>query len=147
MFRSDARIIKSCGNRIYRSDLSVFILAEIRFHTMENSQTAGCNGCCCFRCIRSPSCCLATDQLNRRIVDKVIKCANSIGTAAYAGKHCIRKLSFFFHQLFLDLLGDNCLEISYDGWERMWSHNRTKAVMGVADAVGPLSEACRAGIL
>ena len=37
MLRSDAGIIQSCGNGIYRSDLSVFILAEIGFHSMEDS--------------------------------------------------------------------------------------------------------------
>ena len=37
MLRPYSRIIKSCRNRINRCYLSVFILAEIRLHSMENA--------------------------------------------------------------------------------------------------------------
>ena len=37
MLRSHARIIQSCGNGVYRRYLSIFILAEIGLHAVEDT--------------------------------------------------------------------------------------------------------------
>ena len=62
MFGTNAGIVKPGGNGIYRSDLSVFILAEIGFHAMEYAQLSCCYGSGGLRSIDTAACCLTPDQ-------------------------------------------------------------------------------------
>ena len=38
VLRPDTRIVKACGNGVDRSNLSVFVLAEIGFHAVEDAK-------------------------------------------------------------------------------------------------------------
>ena len=64
---------KMCIRDRYRSNLSIFILAEIRFHSMENSQRAGSNGSCGQCRIHTLACCLTTDEFHILVLNKVIE--------------------------------------------------------------------------
>ena len=147
MLRTYTRIIKTCGDGVYRCDLSVLILAEVRFHTMEDSETTGCDGCRSLRSIHATSCCLTADETNVFVLNEIVEASDSIGAAAYAGQDNIRKSSLFFQHLFFDLLGDHCLEITYDSWERVRSHNRSQYIMGICNTVCPLTHGLGNGIL
>ena len=95
MLRSDSRVIKTCGDGIYRGDLAVLILTEIRFHAVEDSETSCRDGRRCLCCVHAASCCLAADKLNVLILDEVVECADSVGSAADTGENCVRKTSLF----------------------------------------------------
>ena len=123
MFRSDTRVIQSCGNRVNRSNLSIFILTEVGLHTMEDAQTTGSNRSRCLCGIDTSSCCLTTDKTHIFIFNKIIKCSNGIGAAAHAGQYSIRKSALFFQHLFLDLFGNHSLKISHNGRKWMRAHN------------------------
>lgn len=41
VLRADTGVIQTGGDGVNRSDLAVFVLAEIALHTVENAQTAG----------------------------------------------------------------------------------------------------------
>ena len=146
MLRSYARVIQTCGDGVYRCDLSVLILAEIGFHTMEDSQTAGCDGCCSLCSIHTAACCLTSDQTDIFVINKIIKSSDGIGAAAYAGQDNIRKSALFFQHLLFDLLGNNCLEITDNSRERVGSHNRSQYIVGVCDTVCPLTHSLGNGI-
>ena len=147
MFRSDSRIIQTCGNGIYRCDLTIFILTEIRFHSMEDSQFAGCNGSCCLCRIYATSCCLTSDQTDIFVIDKIVECSDRIGSATYTCKNCIRKSALFFKDLLFDFFGDHCLKIANNCRERMRSHYRTKYIMCIGNTVCPLSHCLGNSIL
>ena len=78
MFRADTWIIETCRYGIHRGDLSIFILAEIGFHSVKNTKPS------CIDCrsglegINSPSGCFTADQFYFRIIDEMIKRANRI---------------------------------------------------------------------
>ena len=95
MFRSDSRVIKACRDGIYRGNLAVLILAEVRFHAVEDSETSCGDGRRCLCRVHTASCCLTADELNVFIFNKVVECADGIGSAANTGKNCIRKTSLF----------------------------------------------------
>ena len=96
MFRTNPRIIKSCRNRIYRCNLTIFILTKIRLHSMEDTYASCINSSRCLLCIYSPTCRFATDKLNRFILYKLIKHSHGVASATYTSHNYIRKSSFFF---------------------------------------------------
>ena len=98
---------------------------------MEDPKTTGCNGCRSLRSIHATSCCLTADETNVFILDEIVKGSDGIGAATYTGQNNIRKSAFFFQHLLFNLLGDHCLEITDDGRERMWSHNRSQYIVGI----------------
>ena len=146
MLRSYARVIQTCGDGVYRCDLSVFILAEIGFHAMENSKTAGCDGCCSLCGIHTAASCLTADETDIFVINKIVKSSDCIGDAAYAGQDNIRKSALFFQHLLFDLLGNDCLEITDDSWERVWSHNRSQYIVGICNTVCPLTHGLGNGV-
>ena len=131
VLRADAGIIQPCGNGVDRCDLAVFILAEIGLHAVENAQPAGVDGGSCFKGIDAAACRLAADQAHILILDEMVEAADGIGTAAHAGDDGIGQPAFLFQHLLLDLLGDDRLEITDDGGERVRPHDGTEAVMGI----------------
>ena len=106
---------------------------------MENSETPGGDGCCRFSGINAASSCLAADQFDIRIADKIVKGADRVGTAADTGKNGIREPSLFFEDLLLDFLGNDCLEIADDRREWVRSHAGTEDIVRIIDAVGPFA--------
>ena len=147
MFRTYAWVIKTCGDGVYRCNLSVFVLAEVGFHTMEDSETTGCDGCRSLSSIHTTSCCLTADKTNVFVINEIVESSDSIGAAAHTGQDNIRKSSLFFQHLFFDLLGDHGLEITYDGRERVRAHNRSQYIMGICNTVCPLTHGLGNGIL
>lgn len=107
---SNTRVIQTGGDGINRCDLTILILAEIRLHTVENTKFSGCDRCCSLSSIDTASSCLTTNQANSLVLNKVVESSDCIGTTANTGKYSIRKFSFFFQNLFFDLLGNNCLK-------------------------------------
>ena len=94
MLRSDSRIVKACGNRVYGSDLAVLVLAEIGFHSVENAKLACGDGGCCFCCIDASSCCLTADELYVFVFNEMIEGSDGIGAAILS-----QLLSVIFRQL------------------------------------------------
>ena len=139
MFRSDSRIVQTCGNGIYRCDLAVFVLTEIGFHSVEDSKFSGCDSCCCLCCVYTTTCCLTSDQTNVFVIDEIVECSNRIGTATYTCKYCIWKSALFLKDLLFDFFGNNCLEITDDCREWMRAHYRAKYIVSVGNTVCPLS--------
>ena len=133
MLRSNARVVKACGNRVNWCDLTVFILAEVGFHTVEDAECSGCNGCCSLCGVDAASCCLASDQADIFVIDEVIEHTHRIASAADACHDGFREFSFFFEDLLSCLFADDSLEIADDGRERMRAHNGTENVVGVID--------------
>ncbi len=54
--------------------------------------------------------------------------------------------AFFCNHLLFDFFRDDRLKITHDGGERMRTHHRTKAIVGVGDAVGPFTHGFGYGI-
>ena len=146
MFRSNTRVIQTGGDGINRCDLTILILAEIRLHTVENTKFSGCNRCCSLSSIDTASSCLTTNQANSLVLNKVVESSDCIGTTANTGKYSIRKFSFFFQNLFFDLLGNNCLEITNNCRKWVRSHDRSEHIMCIGNTVCPLSHRLRNGI-
>ena len=113
---------------------------------MEDAQAAGGDGGGGLEGVHAPSGGLAADEPDGGIADEVVEGADGVGAAAHAGDDGIGELSLLFHQLFLDLFGDDRLEVPDDGGERMGAHDGAQAVVGVGDAVGPLPEGGGAGV-
>ncbi len=61
VFGADAWIVKTSGDRIHRSNLSAFILTEIRLHAMEDSDSASIDCSGCFEGINTSACRLTSD--------------------------------------------------------------------------------------
>ena len=123
MLRTNAGVVQTGRNGVNGSDLSLFVLEEIGLHAVENAQTALGNGGSVqlgFDALSGSFCAYQTHALVRK---EIVEHTHGIGTAADTGNHTIRQSAFFFHQLFLDLLGDHCLKITDNGWKWMWSHD------------------------
>ena len=114
---------------------------------MEDTKSSGVDRCGCLKCINSTSGCFTSDQTNALIRNKVIECADRIGTATDTGENCIRQSALLLHKLFLDLLADNSLKIANHFRERIRSHNRTQNIMGIIDSGSPFTEGFGNGIL
>ena len=106
MLRTDTRIIKSGGNRINRSDLAVLVLAEIRFHAVEDSELTRINGGCCLERVDTSAGSFASYEIYAFIFDVVIERTDGIRTAAAASKDIIRKAAFLLKCLGLGLTGE-----------------------------------------
>ena len=146
MFRTDSRVVKSGRNRINRCDLTVFVLAEQRFHAMENTGASFGNRGGMFRGINAKSGCFAADQGDFFIRDEFIKSTDGIASASDAGNHGIRQTAFFFYQLFFDFFSDNFLEITDNCREWMRSHDRTKYIKRVIHTFAPFTHCFIYGI-
>ena len=57
---------------------------------MEDTKSSGIDRCSCLKCINSTSGRFTSDQANALIRNKVIECADRIGTAADTGENGIR---------------------------------------------------------
>ena len=136
---SNAGIIQSCRNRVHRCNLSVLILTEIGFHTVEHTWRSLCHCCCMLIRIDSFSCSLAADQCNFLFRNKLIEHTHCIAAAADTRQNSCRKLSFLFQNLCLCLPSDDRLEIPHDRRKRMRSHDRAQYIVGVRYAVCPLT--------
>ena len=139
MLRTYPRIIQSGRDRIYRCDLSVLILTEIRLHPMEYAFCTGCHGCCRSVRVHTETCRLAADQLNTFILDKLIKHSHGIAATADARHNHIWKPSFLLQYLCSRLPADHTLKIPDDHWERVRSHNRSKYIKSIIYTTGPLT--------
>ena len=138
MFRADAGIVQSGGDGVHRRDLSVLILAEVGFHTMENAQPPGVDGGCRLEGVDTSPGRLAADEPHVFILNKKGKTSDGVGSAAHAGQHRVGEASLLRKNLFFDFLRNNRLKIPDDGGERMGTHHRAQTVMGVLNPVGPL---------
>ena len=146
MFRSDARVIKACRDRIYWSNLAVFVLAEVRFHTMENTHRAFCDCCCMFLCINTTTSCFTTDEANPFIRNEVIEHAHRIGATAYASHNSCWQFTFCFKDLLTCFAADDGLEITNDHREWMSAHNRAQYIVRIGHAVCPFAHRFRYSI-
>ena len=113
MFRPHARIIQSCGNRMGKLHVAVFILQQIRFHAMQNANLADRHGAGMLSAFNSQPGSLHANQFHRRLLNKFRKHPNRVGTAAHTGHNHIRKPPFRLHQLAFCLLADYPLELLY----------------------------------
>ena len=139
MFRTDTGIVKSCGNGVNGCDLTVFILAEIGLHPVEDADSAGIDGCRRFKGVNASACRFAANQTNARIFDEMIEAADGVGASAHTGDNGIGQPAFFLKDLLFDFFGNHRLKITDDGRERMGSHYRTEAVVGIGNSGSPLS--------
>ena len=147
MLRSNAGIIQTCRDGIYRCDLSIFILTEIRLHAVEDAETARSDRRSGQRRIHALAGCLTADQLHFLIFDEIIESTHGIAAAAHAGNDCRRKLALCLQDLLLHFLADHALEVTHDHGEGMRSHHGTQAVMRVIHAICPLAHRLIHGIL
>ena len=88
------RIIQSGRDGIYRSDLTVFILAEVGFHAMEDTKAAGGNGEAAVSAVLTPRPAASQPISCTSLSSMVIEGTDGIGTAAYTGPDGIRKPAF-----------------------------------------------------
>ena len=78
MLRSDARIIKARADGVHRRNLTVLVLAEVRFHAMEHAQAARVDGSCCFERVDAAARRLAADKPHLRMLDEVVERAHGV---------------------------------------------------------------------
>ena len=147
MFRTDARVIQTCGNRVHRRYLTILVLTKIRFHTMEYAQLSGSHRGCCLHCVHAPSRCLTTYQAHILIIYEIIKSPYSVGAAAYTSYDHIRETAFLFQYLFSYLPGYHRLKIPDYGRERMRSHHRSHDIMSISYTAGPFPHSLRYRVL
>ena len=96
VFGTDTGIVKSCGNGVNGCDLTVFILAEIGLHPVEEADSAGIDGCRRFKGVNASACRFAANQTNARIFDEMIEAADGVGASAHTGDNGIGQPAFFF---------------------------------------------------
>ena len=138
VLRPDARIVQPGGNRIYRGDLPILVLAEIALHPVEDAQASGGNSRRRLRRVHAAPRRLAADQPHRGVVNEVIEGPDGVGTAAHAGQHRVGQSALPLQHLGLDLLRDHRLKVPHDGGEGVGTHDGAQAVVGVRHPAGPL---------
>ena len=138
MLRPDAGIIQASGDRVDRCDLSIGILAEVGFHTVEDAQPPRGDGGGGIRRIHAPPGGLAANEPDRGVADEVVEGPDGVGTSAHTGDDGIGELPLLFQKLLLDFPGDDRLKITHYGGEGVGPHHGAQAVVGIADASGPL---------
>ena len=114
---------------------------------MENAQTPRVDGGSCLKGVDAAARCFAADETHALILDEIVETADGVGAAAHAGNDSVRQAAFLFQHLLLDFFGDDGLEVAHDGGERVRPHHRAKAVVGIADAAGPLAHGFGHGVL
>ena len=140
MFRADTRIIKACRDRIYWSDLTIFVLAEVRFHAVEDTNGTLCNCRRMFFCIDAATCRFTTDETNTFIWNEMIEHAHRIGATAYTSHNSCWQFSFCFEDLLTRFTADNGLEIANDHREWMSPHNGSQYIMRIGHAICPFAQ-------
>ena len=120
VLRADAGVIQTGGDGVNRGDLTVFVLAEIALHAVEDAQTAGGDGRRGLRGVHAAACGLTADQANALILDEVDR-TRRWRSSRRRHRPCtdVRESALLLEHLLLDLLGDDRLEIAHDGRERM----------------------------
>ena len=93
------------------------------------------------------SCGLHAHNAHLFIVNKRMKHANGIGSAAHAGHNCIRKLAGFFHHLGACFTAYDALQFTHQQRKRMRPRSRAKAVMGCFLAAYPGAQGFVNGVL
>ena len=71
-------IVKAGGDRVDRSDLSVFILTEVGLHAVEYTKLSSCDSCRCLKCINTSACCLTADQSDALVRYEIIEGSDGI---------------------------------------------------------------------
>ena len=135
MLRSDSRIIETGGNRIDLIDLTVFILTEIRFHSMKDTDAARGHRSCVHPCLHAFSRRFTADESYVFIADKGIKTSHSIAAAAHTGHYRRRQTSFFFENLLSRLPADYALKVPHDHGKRMRSHDGSQDIESIVHPV------------
>ena len=97
--------------------------------------------------VNPPARCLGANELNFLILNEMVERASRIRSTAHAGDDHIRKAVFGGQHLLFDFLRDHGLEIAHNRGERMRTHNRANAVVGIIPAARPLPECLRGGVL
>ena len=138
VLRPDAGVVQPGGNGVHRGDLAVLVLTEVGFHAVKDAQPPGGDGGRRLGRVHAPPRGLAADESDGGLADKVVEGPDGVGAAAHAGHHRVGQLALLLPELLPDLPGDDGLEVPDDGGERMGTHDRAQAVVGVADAARPL---------
>ena len=82
MLGTDTRIIKTCGDRIYGSDLAVLILAEIGLHAVEDTESSRSDSSRSLESIYASARSLTAYELNVLILNEVVESTDRIGAAS-----------------------------------------------------------------
>ncbi len=147
MLRAHARIIQPGGDGVDGRDLPVLVLAEVGLHAVEYPEAAGVDRGRCLEGVDPLAGGLAADQLHLLVLDEVIEGPDGVAAAADAGDQHVRDPALLLDGLRPDLLADHGLEVPDDRGERVRTHDRPQAVVGVVYAGGPLAHALRYRIL
>ena len=139
VLRPDTRIVEAGRNGIYFVDLPLVILAENRFHAVEDTDAAFGNRRGVEFRVDALAGSFAADEPYRFVADEVVEHAHGIAAAADAGQHGCRKLSFPFQNLRPRFLADDGLEVADHHREGMGPHGRTDDVMRVVYAADPFA--------
>ena len=137
MLRSDSRIIQSGGNGVCQLDISIGILQQIRTHAMQYSRLSQSHGAGMFSGLNSKARCFYADQFHLRLINKIGKHSDGIGTAAHTCHNHIRILSFCFHVLTLCLPADHTLKLFHHLRIRIRSYRRSDNIERILRCFSP----------
>ena len=93
MLGTDGRVVEARGNRVRERNLSCRVLQKIRICSLQHSGRAAAKACRVFAQLRAASASFNSDQLNLLVLDKFVKNADGIRSAAYTRDDRFGKLA------------------------------------------------------
>src|SRR4030042_1744152 len=129
MLRADRCIIKTSRNRMGSEDISVIVLQEITFASLEYPERAACKPCCMSPRFYSLPPCLNANHAYF-IIEKGIKKSDSITPTANTSNEIIRKSPLGIEYLLLRFFPNNGLKVSDHNREGMRSKHCPSNIMG-----------------
>mmetsp|Transcript_11586 Transcript_11586/g.20582 ORF Transcript_11586/g.20582 Transcript_11586/m.20582 type:complete len:366 (+) Transcript_11586:390-1487(+) len=119
MFRSYARVVQACANRVCFCNLSIFILEQKGTGAMEHTGLTKRQGSAVVFSSHTFSSRFDTENSNFLVVDKGVEHSNSVGSSSDASDNYIGQLADLLQRLVLGLTANYRLEVTYDGGERV----------------------------
>ena len=134
------QVIKACRDRIYWSNLTVFVLAEVRFHAMEDTHRAFAIVAACSSVSTLRPAASTTDEANAFIRNEVIEHPHRVGPTTSTSHNSCWQFAFCFKDLLTRFAADDGLEITNDHGEWMSAHNRAQYIVRIGHAVCPFAQ-------
>ena len=147
MNRTYAGIVETCRNRIRLNDLSVGGLHHQRATSMENSERASLDGCCCLSAVDAQSAGFGKHNLDTLVVEIVIDCSRGITSTADTRHQIVGIVATdFLAQLLADFAADNTLQARHHIGIRMRSDGTSDDVERRVGVTTPIANRLVCGI-
>src|SRR4051794_26435082 len=129
MLGADGCVVESGRDGVGGRDLAVVILKHIGISALQDARSTTAETCGMLAERGTAASGFDPDEPHLAILEELVECADSVGTAADAGDDGRRQSAFLLQYLFFDFNTDAAMKVAHHGWVRMSSERAAEKIM------------------